>query len=151
MVEISRFKKILTPVDGSKESLRAVDVAISIARKYDSWLTALYIVHIPFGENRSSYPRTMWYKEFADDVKEDTRKWFEEIQKKGKENKLEIEMKMTETIKSVPSEIVRFAEVDKTDLIVIGSRGRSGVKKLLLGSVASGVLTYAPCPVMVVR
>jgi nucleotide-binding universal stress UspA family protein len=47
--------------------------------------------------------------------------------------------------------IVGFAEKENIDLIVIGTRGRSGFKKLLLGSVASGVVNYAHCPVMVVK
>jgi nucleotide-binding universal stress UspA family protein len=47
--------------------------------------------------------------------------------------------------------IVAFAEKDNVDLIVIGTRGRSGFTKLLLGSVALGVVTYAHCPVKVVK
>jgi nucleotide-binding universal stress UspA family protein len=46
---------------------------------------------------------------------------------------------------------VDCAEQKKVDLIVIGSRGLSGFKKLLLGSVASGVVTYSHCPVLVVK
>ena len=51
---------------------------------------------------------------------------------------------------TVPA-IVDYAERNKVDLIVVGTRGRSGFTKLLLGSVASGVVTYASCPVMVVK
>jgi nucleotide-binding universal stress UspA family protein len=47
--------------------------------------------------------------------------------------------------------IVDYAENENVDLIVIGSRGRSGFKKLLLGSTASGVVTYVTCPVMIVK
>ena len=47
--------------------------------------------------------------------------------------------------------IVDYAEENNIDLIVIGTRGRSGFKKLLLGSVASHVVTYAHCPVLVVK
>jgi nucleotide-binding universal stress UspA family protein len=52
---------------------------------------------------------------------------------------------------SIVGAIVDYAERENIDLIVIGSRGLSGFKKLLLGSVASGVVTYANCPVMVVK
>jgi nucleotide-binding universal stress UspA family protein len=51
----------------------------------------------------------------------------------------------------VENAIVNYAETENVDLIVMGTRGRSGLKRSLLGSVASGVLTYAHCPVMVVR
>jgi nucleotide-binding universal stress UspA family protein len=47
--------------------------------------------------------------------------------------------------------VVDYAEKNKVDLIVTGTKGRSGLTKLLLGSVASGVVTYASCPVMVVK
>jgi nucleotide-binding universal stress UspA family protein len=54
-------------------------------------------------------------------------------------------------ISRVGSAIVTYAERENVDLIVIGSRGRTGFKKMLLGSVASDVVTYAHCPVMVVK
>lgn len=59
----------------------------------------------------------------------------------------------TESIASASSvgAIVGFAEKENIDLIVIGTRGWSGFKKLLLGSVASGVVNYAHCPVMIVK
>ncbi|AIC16855.1 universal stress protein [Nitrososphaera viennensis] len=52
---------------------------------------------------------------------------------------------------SLVGEIVNYAEVNNASLIVIGSKGRTGFKKLLMGSVSSGVVTYAPCPVLVVK
>ena len=54
-------------------------------------------------------------------------------------------------ISSVVKEIVDYAEKNRIDMIVIGSRGLSGIKKMLLGSVAGGVVTYAHCPVLVVK
>jgi nucleotide-binding universal stress UspA family protein len=53
--------------------------------------------------------------------------------------------------KSVVAEIVDYAENNNIDLLVIGTRGRSGVRRLLLGSIASGVVTYAHCPVLVIK
>ena len=52
---------------------------------------------------------------------------------------------------SIVKEIIEYSEREKIDLIVIGTRGRTGFKKLFLGSVASGVLNFAHCPVLVVR
>jgi nucleotide-binding universal stress UspA family protein len=51
----------------------------------------------------------------------------------------------------VAGAIVRYAEEYNVDLIVVGTRGRSSFTKLLLGSVASPVLTYAHCPVLLIR
>jgi len=52
---------------------------------------------------------------------------------------------------SITGSIVQYAERENIDLIVVGTRRRSGFKRLLLGSTASGVVTHAHCPVMVVR
>ena len=52
---------------------------------------------------------------------------------------------------SVTGSIVHYAERENIDLIIVGTRGRSGFKRLLLGSTASGIVTHAHCPVMVVR
>lgn len=54
-------------------------------------------------------------------------------------------------VTSVVKEIVEYAEKQKIDLIIIGSRGKTGFKKMLLGSVSSGVVTYVHCPVLVIK
>jgi nucleotide-binding universal stress UspA family protein len=71
---------------------------------------------------------------------------------KDKTSEKNIQIK-TEVIASTNTAggIVDYAEDKDVDLIVVGTRGKSGFKKLLLGSVASGVVTYAHCPVMVVK
>ncbi|MGC2575621.1 MAG: universal stress protein [Candidatus Nitrosopolaris sp.] len=51
----------------------------------------------------------------------------------------------------IAAEIVDYAQLKNADLIVLGTKGRSSFKKLLLGSVASEVVTYAHCPVLIVK
>ncbi len=76
-----------------------------------------------------------------------------DIQEKAKtvgiESKTEILMipRTEGTVKPV----LKYAEDEEIDLIVVGTRGRTGIKMMLLGSVASGVVTYAHCPVIVVK
>jgi nucleotide-binding universal stress UspA family protein len=53
--------------------------------------------------------------------------------------------------RSVLSTILDYAEEQNINLIVVGTTGRSGIKKMLLGSVASGLVTYALCPVLVIK
>jgi nucleotide-binding universal stress UspA family protein len=55
------------------------------------------------------------------------------------------------TATSIVAAVVEYAEEHNIDLIVIGTRGRSGFKRLILGSIATGVITYAHCPVMVIK
>ena len=65
-------------------------------------------------------------------------------------NKINTEMVETSSV-SVSDEIVRYAKEKDVDLIVVGTKGRSGMSKALLGSVASKIVTYSPCSVLVVR
>jgi nucleotide-binding universal stress UspA family protein len=53
--------------------------------------------------------------------------------------------------RSVLSTALEYVIDQKIDLIVVGTRGRSGIKKMLLGSIASGLVIYAPCPILVVK
>ncbi len=80
-------------------------------------------------------------------AKQTTQKWLSKVIQKADENSVKLK---TEFIID-PTSIVDYAERENIDLIVVGSRGLSGFKKLLLGSIASGVVTYAHCPVMVVK
>ena len=83
--------------------------------------------------------------------KQDAKKWFDEIEEKEASQGVNVRTEVVASPTSAVQAIVEYAEKNKIDLIVTGTRGRSGFRKLLLGSVASGVITYASCPVMVVR
>jgi nucleotide-binding universal stress UspA family protein len=71
----------------------------------------------------------------------------------GVQNMINENLKQKQIIASIniAGGIVDFAEQNSIDLIVVGTRGSSGFKKLLLGSVAADTITYAHCPVMVVK
>jgi nucleotide-binding universal stress UspA family protein len=81
------------------------------------------------------------------------RDWFNRIEDmiKEKNPNIKVSTKVILTGIAVYGEIIQYADQENIDLIVIGTRGRSGVKKLLLGSTASGVVTYADCPVLVTK
>jgi nucleotide-binding universal stress UspA family protein len=153
-----KFSKILVAVDGSEASMDAADYAIELARKYNSKLIALHVILSDvtiFGPNPPQH---------IDELKKQAQEYLDKVKQKSNlnndddnnendsSNGLKIRVR-TETIASASSVggIVGFAEKENIDLIVIGTRGRSGFKKLLLGSVASGVVNYAHCPVLVVK
>jgi len=81
--------------------------------------------------------------------------WFgvikDKINKKGINGIIRLKTDFILTAMSIPHAIVDYAEVNNIDLIVVGTRGRSGLKRVLLGSVASGVVTYSSCPVLVTK
>ena len=84
------------------------------------------------------------------DMDKEAQKYSDKVKLKANEKNVQIK---TEIIAStnIAGGIVDYAEDKDVDLIVIGTRGKSGFKKILLGSVASKVVTYAHCPVMVVK
>jgi nucleotide-binding universal stress UspA family protein len=164
-----KFSKILVALDGSEPSMNAVDYAIYIVQKNGADLTALYVVSSPTqGDYTSDMPEDQipeTVKKVVQNSKQESQPWFNKVSEKAaaaaaaivnedtKKTTSTIQLK-TEVIVSplsVIGSIVDYAERESIDLIVIGTRGRSGFKRLLLGSTASGVVTHAHCPVMVVK
>jgi nucleotide-binding universal stress UspA family protein len=89
---------------------------------------------------------------FKEKVEQEAEKWFDKIKAKlNNSETINLYSKVISTGASVEAAIVEYAENKHIDLIIVGTRGMSGFKKLLLGSVASGVVTYAHCPVLVVK
>jgi nucleotide-binding universal stress UspA family protein len=70
---------------------------------------------------------------------------------KEKNPNIKVSTKVILTGVAVYGEVIQYADQENIDLIVIGTRDRSGIKKLLLGSTASGVVTYANCLVLVTK
>ena len=153
-----KFSKILITVDGSEESMNAADYAIAMAKKEDND-AQLIALHVLFSQTGYAYSTNMFglvtpssINELLQNAKHEAQQWFDKIKEKMYENgdvQLKTEVVVSPT--SVVGAIVDYAEHENVDLIVIGSRGRSGFKKLLLGSTAFGVITYATCPVLVVK
>ena len=86
-----------------------------------------------------------------EDAKKDAQAWFDQVQEEADENNIKLRREIIVNSRSIVGAVVDYAEHDGVDLIVIGSRGLSGFKKLLLGGVASGIVTYAHCPVLVIK
>jgi nucleotide-binding universal stress UspA family protein len=150
------FSKILVAIDGSQPSIDAANYAIEMAKKNNnSQLIALTVLDISTPRRLSSSfitAPTYGLKELEEERKR-AQKWLESISNKVQEIEKNIQYKaeIIEGSISVEGTIVDYAENENIDLIVIGTRGRSGFKRMLLGSVASKVVTYATCPVLVIK
>jgi len=150
------FFKILVAIDGSQPSIDAANYAIEMAKKNNnSQLIALTVLDISTPRRLSSSfitAPTYGLKELEEERKR-AQKWLESISNKVKEIEKTIQYKaeIIEGSISVEATIVNYAENENIDLIVIGTKGRSGFKRMLLGSVASKVVTYATCPVLVIK
>ena len=144
------FGNILVPYDGSKYSLHAFKIALEMAKRYDSKMTVLTCLAKP------AY-RGVWYQDSryaAAVLKKEEKAARENISKMidliKKKTDIQINFKIIPTV-SVATQIASFAKSHKMDLVVMGSHGRTGFDKALLGSVAQGVSQKVHCPVMIVK
>jgi len=145
------FSKILVGLDGSNSSLRAVDSAVSISEKYDSEIILLTIIGASLKQATSTFITAPTYStEELDTEKNANEKIHEMIKSKYKQVK-SINSVIIEHSTAVDRTIINYADSEKVDLIIVGSKGRTGIKKLLLGSVASAVVAHAHCPVLVIK
>jgi nucleotide-binding universal stress UspA family protein len=123
-------------------------------KKYNAQLMVLYVLYSELGfaySNLLGVTTPKAIKDVLETQKKDVENWFDEIRSKLKNTNICVTDKIIISVSSIVGEIIGFADKEKVDLIILGTRGRTGFKKLLLGSVAEGVITHSSCPVMVVR
>ena len=144
---MTRFETILVPVDFSDHSKEALDTAIQIAHLFGSTIHLLHCYHIqtagisPYGIVLPSG----YYAEIRDAADKHLNDWYEMVSNEGLQS---------EAILSADSPSLAInlaAEETEADLIVMGTRGLSGLKHAVLGSVAERVVRLAPCPVLTVK
>jgi nucleotide-binding universal stress UspA family protein len=145
------ISKILVAVDGSDPSFNASTYAIDFAKRNGAELIILYIVS-PVPYSQFEYANIGRMKEIESiEMEKAQREVVDKVKQKATENNVSVKTEVLIKYTSVVKEIVEYAEDNKVDMIVIGSRGVTGLKKILLGSVANGVVTYSHCPVLVVK
>lgn len=136
------FARILVPIDGSPHADKAIGYAADLSKKYGSRLILLHVIPV----------RVYAFAEVGAVLSEDVEEG-EEVLRRGMELARSLGAEADQRLKrGIPAEeILRAAEEEKVDLIAIGSRGLSGVKAFLLGSVSDKVSHHAKCPVLIVR
>ena len=142
------FRRILCPIDFSEYSQKALRCALSIAKHYGANLRALHVVEL------WRHPSAFYAPSPA------LSEWLVQLRAKGNEKLLEfvraqnltacdVESAVVEGI--APDAILAAAHENEADLIVMGTHGRRGFDRLMIGSVAERVIRYANCPVLTVR
>jgi len=137
-------KKILLPVDGSQFMERNISYACDVAMSMDAKLTLIHVVTLP----------TIVEPGFPIDPKpfeQDGLKTLEKAKKIAKDKEIDPETKLGKTFGNPAQEILKVAEEGKFDLIIIGAKGHSLLRNLMIGSVCDTVVHNAHCPVLVVR
>ena len=144
------LKTILVPLDGSDLSFKAAKYATKIAKMANANIVCVHaVVNLPYAQYASA---GVVINQYMDDMKKQAQEWYGKVNAMAE--KAGVKVTAADTIfdvVSVVNAIISYAERNKVDLIIMGTKGRTGIKKFLLGSVASGVLSHAPCPVLVVR
>ena len=153
------FSRVLVAIDGSISLTHTIDYAISIAMKNNSQLVILYVIDVykyPYLPSSIILAPTFGsekYLEERNEAEEQMNKIKEKYKQKTKNNidSKELKTEIVEGAKSAATTIMEYAESENIDLIIIGSRGRTSFKKLLLGSVSSDIIKNAHCAVLVIR
>lgn len=137
-------KKILVPIDGSKNSMRGLKYAIDIAQMYGSSITVLHVI-----PGLPPIPITDTIFEYKKSMKKHAKKFFGEARNIAMKKKITFNEKI---IFGVPQEdISDAANKGRYDLIVIGARGLSSIKQIFLGSVSNATVHKSKVPVLVVK
>ena len=147
MAEKNRFiNRILVPTDGSDPSIRAADYAIKLAKQFDSEIIAIYVIdRLILEEVSKIHERHVLEEEIKSKAQRCLNYVVNSAEKEG--------LKATSIlVEGQPhDQIIQHARNLKADMIIMGSRGRRGTERILIGSVAERVIEYAPCPVLVLR
>lgn len=142
------FENILVPFDLSKQSIRAVKVAFDVAKTRQSKVTLLTCLE---GDSwHHAYYDARADSELIKKQKKVTQQHIDKLEPLAKKNNVTLKSRIIPS-KSVVKDIVNFAKLGKYDLVVMGSHGRTGFDKWLLGSVANGVSQKVHCPVLLVK
>jgi nucleotide-binding universal stress UspA family protein len=143
------FKHILVPVDGSDTSLLAVAKAAGLAKTFGSTVTALYVLD-PYPFTGVGADFAYGQAQYINAAKAEANIALDAVRKAMDEAGVAVTTVVGEG-HAVHEGIVRALEGTDIDLIVMGSHGRRGLERLMLGSVAQKVLGVVRVPVMVVR
>ncbi|MBI5146702.1 MAG: universal stress protein [Thaumarchaeota archaeon] len=140
---VKKIEKILAPLDGSANSLRGLENAITFAKQFGAEVTGLYVVHIP----------TTAAIRISPEMRKKEIKYAEAIINEATELAAKNRVVFRPKIETGnPGEkITKIANSGRFDLVVIGSRGRGSAKEMFLGSTSNQVLHKVNAPVVVVK
>jgi nucleotide-binding universal stress UspA family protein len=138
------YERILVPIDGSRQADRALDHALDLAETYDAE------IHLLFAVDAATIPSEIE----ATSVEEKLTKYGETTTDSAAERAEEagVERVRTKVARGTPHRaILDYADENDSDLIVMGTHGRTGIDRYLLGSVTEKVVRLADAPVLTVH
>jgi nucleotide-binding universal stress UspA family protein len=146
---MSRFRRILHPSDFSRASGAALRSAMDLARASRGQLTIVHVYTPLIPMMGESYATPQVYERLLADIRTGAQRQLDRLVAKARKAGVRAKGLLLE---GVPHErIVRAARATRADLVVLGTHGRTGLGRVLLGSVAGRVVALAHCPVLTVR
>ena len=140
------YERILVPTDGSDATARAVEEAVDLAAAHGATIHALYVVNTA---SFASIPTESSVEGVSDMLEREGNAALDAVETVATEGGVPVERVQLDG--SPAREIIRYAEKADCDLIVMGTHGRGGIDRLLLGSVAERVVRSSTVPVLTVR
>ncbi|HSF51468.1 MAG TPA: universal stress protein [Nitrososphaeraceae archaeon] len=150
------FKKILLAFDGSNASTNAAKYAIHLSSLENSQLIFLNVIeNIKQGGViglRAKYGDMKLVEGYTNTRRKNAEEWIKPIEKSAKDKGINTKVEILEDDgNSLIGFIINYAEKNNVDLIVVGTKGQSKFRRLLMGSVASGIIHHAKCPVLLIK
>lgn len=150
------LKNILSPFDGSETSARAINYAIDLCILGNASIIFVHVLdNIKQGGViglRARYGDTKLVEGYKNARKNDMIKWIKPIEYKAQKQNINTQVIILEDEKNSKVEtLIDFIEDNNIDMVVMGSRGLSNFKQMLVGSLASGILSHSKCPVLIIR
>jgi nucleotide-binding universal stress UspA family protein len=138
------FKRILLPVDGSENSLRAVKKALALAKETGADVTAMHVINFPYF---ATVDINTAYPDMIGVMKKQGIAFLDFVEKQGLKLGVYVKTKLVEGIPD--DEIIK--EAKKDDLIIMGCKGKTALGRILMGSVCEKVVHHSKSPVMIIR
>lgn len=144
--ELGRIQNILVPVDFSPNSRKAIDYATAFARQFGASLTFLHVIQVNYAYGEFG---AIDYSALEREMRAGAEKELTAIHNTASSEGIESRTIVRE---GSPAKIIaEVADELGSDLLVVSTHGYTGLKHVLMGSIAEHVVRYAPCPVLVVR
>lgn len=149
------YRRILVPIDGSPTSNRGLDEAIGLASDQKAKICLLHVVDeliVTGGVDGMMYMPPSYIDEFVRALRAGGKKLLGRAEAKVRTRGIEVEAVLLETVgRRVADLIIRQARKWRADVIVLGTHGRRGLSRVVMGSDAELVLRETPVPVLLVR
>ena len=148
------FRRILVPIDGSPTSRRGLDEAIALAKDQAARICLLHVIDervVTQSFDATLYAPANYVDDFLKALRNQGKRLLARSEAKIRKARIKVDPVLVGTLGGVADAILAQAKKWKADVIVLGTHGRRGVSRLVLGSDAEGVVSGARVPVLLVR